>query len=559
MHDAEQTIGQVVSGLPHHTPTVASFVPAPYGSSVWLKEETEILYRERLFVTKVLDTVAALVAVFDPHGCIVRFNRTCESITGYTQTEVNGQYFWELFILPEERETRQRSFREHVAAGVTWSHENIWLTKTGQQRLIAWSNGVMTDENGQTIFVISTGIDITDRKHLETQILQAHKMEAIGTLAGGVAHDFNNILAAILGYTELVLYDVPRQSRAWENLHEVLAAAQRATALVQQILTFSRSTAQDRQLIQLTPIVAEVLRLLRASLPSTIAIQQRYSAHNAMILGDATQIHQVLMNLGSNAAYAMRDIMDGRLEIAVDEVQVDAGFAGQHPELQAAPHLRLTVHDTGHGMPPEVMEHIFEPFFTTKGPGEGTGMGLAMVHGIITAHQGLITVTSAPGQGTTFTIYLPSIVGTVSPVSSSPESIVSGTGRILFVDDEEALTRWGCTALQRMGYTVRTSTNSVEALAIFQEAPDDIDLVITDQTMPHMTGEKLAQALRAIRPTLPIILCTGFSHTMNEDKALALGVNAFCMKPLTVHALGTVVQHVLAPQRGAKATAPTPC
>jgi CheY-like chemotaxis protein len=251
----------------------------------------------------------------------------------------------------------------------------------------------------------------------------------------------------------------------------------------------------------------------------------------------------------------MRDMMQGRLEIAIDELQIDSEFARQYPELQAGPHVCLTVRDSGHGMTPEVMKHIFEPFFTTKGASEGTGMGLAMVQGIITAHQGLILVHSVPGQGTTFTIYLPRIAGTISPVTPRQDSLVSGTGRILFVDDEELLTRWGQAALQSMGYTVHPSNSSKEALALFQRAPNEIDLVITDQTMPHMTGEKLVEALRAIRPDVPIILCTGFSHAMNEDKARALEINAFCMKPLTLHDLGAVVQQVLTQYRNAGAAA----
>jgi PAS domain S-box-containing protein len=388
--------------------------------------------------------------------------------------------------------------------------------------------------------------DITARKRLEARLRQAHKMEAIGTLAGGIAHDFNNILAAILGYTELALYDVAKDSLAAHNLNEVLAASQRARSLVQQILAFSRQGDVERRPVQLHLLVKEALTLLRASLPTTITICQHLTPFSDTILADPTQMHQVLLNLCANAEYAMR-ATGGELEVRLEPIEVDGGFAVSHPPLQPGPHVRLTVRDTGPGMPPDVLERIFEPFFTTKGVGEGTGMGLAMVHGIITSHDGAITVESAVGQGTTFAVYLPRLSGTAPSMELPVETLpAGGTECILLVDDEASLVHLGQELLTRLGYQVVVCTSSVEALETFRAAPQRFDLVITDQTMPKLTGEALVCELRRLRPDIPIILCTGFSHTMTEEKARALGLNAFLMKPLVAQELSQVVRQVLA-------------
>jgi PAS domain S-box-containing protein len=396
--------------------------------------------------------------------------------------------------------------------------------------------------------------DVTERLHTEAQLRQARqaeqlrhaqKMEAIGTLAGGIAHDFNNILTAILGYTELTLHAVPHNGRVQQHLQHVLTAGRRAKDLVQQILTFSRKSEPERKPVHLPLVVEEALKLLRASLPTTIAIRQNIATDVGMVLADPTQIHQVLMNLCANAEYAMR-ATGGVLEIRLEAIDVDAVFGVQHPPLRPGPHVRLAIRDTGHGMPPEILARIFEPFFTTKGVGQGTGMGLAVVHGIVISHNGVITVQSAPGAGTTFEIYLPRIATMPHGETRPAESIPGGTGSILFVDDEEALALLGQKMLEHLGYHVVVSTSSVEALDLFRATPYRFDLVVTDQTMPHMTGEALARELRRIRPDIPIILCTGFSYTMDAEKAAAQGIDAFLMKPLTAHDVGGAIYRVLA-------------
>jgi nitrogen-specific signal transduction histidine kinase/CheY-like chemotaxis protein len=389
-------------------------------------------------------------------------------------------------------------------------------------------------------------MDITERKQLEAQVRQKHKMEAIGTLAGGIAHEFNNMLGAILGFTELTLDEVPRASTASQHLQEVLTAGKRAKNLVQQILAFSRQREPTREPVELRLLVAEVLSLLRPSLPTTVEIRPHLPREmHTTVLADVTQMHQVVMNLCTNAEQAMRET-GGVLEVGLDTTYADASFAQQHPEVTPGPYVRLTVRDTGHGMPPEVLERIFEPFFTTKEVGKGTGIGLAVVHGIVTNHGGAITVDSQPGRGTTFTVYLPQVAGHAAAEEPAEAARPRAQKRILFVDDETALVRWGQAVLGRLGYEVVGCTSSEDAFNAFQAAPHRFDLVITDQTMPHMTGEQLAEACWRVCPDIPVILCTGYSHVIDAQQAAAQGIRTFLMKPLMSQDLDRAIKDVFA-------------
>lgn len=380
----------------------------------------------------------------------------------------------------------------------------------------------------------------------ETQLQQAHKMEAIGTLAGGIAHDFNNILAVVIGYTELLSLELTPETAPASYGQEILTACRRAKALVQQILTFSRQRDPERQPVPLYRVVNETLKLLRASLPATIAFECYIDSQSGAVMADPTQMHQVVMNLCTNAEHAMRP-HGGLLEVRLEAIRVDAALASHHPPLRSGPHVRLMVRDTGHGILPDARARIFDPFFTTKSVGEGTGMGLAVVHGIIAHHDGVILVESQADEGTSFTIYLPQCMESTTEEGQTVCELPSGRGKILFVDDEAALTRAGQAMLSHLGYHVTAHTDSLEAFTCFQSTPEAFDLVITDQTMPYMTGEMLSQALRHIRPDIPIILCTGFSHVITKETALSLGLNAFLQKPLTLHELGATIQSVLAP------------
>jgi signal transduction histidine kinase/ActR/RegA family two-component response regulator len=434
---------------------------------------------------------------------------------------------------------------QYECQGVRKDGTLIWVANL--VRLVEWEGQIA----GQ-----GTLLDITARKRAEAtqqqvsaQLRQAQKMEAIGTLAGGIAHDFNNILGTILIYTELALKEVPPDSLARTRMQGVLAAGHRAKDLVQQILAFSHQSDQQRQPVQLHHLVQDALRLIRALLPSTIAIHQHGGTTSSTVLANPTQLYQVLMNLCSNAEHAMR-ATGGGLEVGLEGVEVTADFAVAHPPVQPGPYIRLTVSDTGHGMTPEVLGRIFEPFFTTKGVGEGTGLGLAVVHGIVAEHAGTVTVTSAPGQGTTFAIYLPRSDEAVPPAPPE-EPLPQGHEHILLVDDEAAMVDVWQHILESLGYTIVAFTSSVEALAAFAAAPQAFDLVITDQTMPRLTGEALVGEIRRIRPQMPIILCTGFSHTMTAEKALALDINALVTKPLSIRECSLLIRRVLEQSRRA--------
>ncbi len=382
---------------------------------------------------------------------------------------------------------------------------------------------------------------------LEHELRQSQKMEAIGTLAGGIAHDFNNILTAIIGYTEMAQQKVAKQEAAARDLERVQEASSRAKELVKRILTFSRRDEQERKPVQLTAIVEEVLKLLRSTLPSTIEIHQHIATAPQMdtVLADPTQLHQMLMNLGTNAAHAMR-ALGGVLSVSLSEVLANGSLTALHPGLRPGPCLRLTVSDTGHGMEAGIKERIFEPYFTTKKVGEGTGMGLAVVQGIVKNHGGAISVYSEPGQGTTFHIFLPRAEGKIGRQPAPDQLPSGGTERILFVDDEAMLADLGMQLLESLGYTVTATVNSREALAFFRAEPQAFDLVITDMTMPGLTGHELAGELMAVRPDIPIILCTGFSEQMSEKTAKETGIKGYLMKPYTADSLNTTIRGVLA-------------
>jgi len=379
----------------------------------------------------------------------------------------------------------------------------------------------------------------------ERQLQQVLKIQAIGTLAGGIAHDFNNILFPIVGYTELTMDEVPDDSVAHNNLEEVLKAAHRAKDLVQQILTFSRQSGQERKPVEVHSIIEEALKLLRASIPASIEIIHKIDDDCHPVMGDATQIHQVIMNLCTNAYQAMQD-KGGTLEINLSEVDVGYEETVEKIGMQPGKHLQLLVRDEGCGMDAVVLGRIFEPYYTTKEQGKGTGLGLSVIHGIVKNHRGDISVNSTPGKGTTFKVYLPIIEDMDTVTEFEPSNgAVKGNERILLIDDEEQIVSMEQQMLENLGYEVTARTDSTEALKEFSQKPQNFDLVITDMTMPHMTGDELALKLLNIKPDIPVILCTGFNEDITEEKALAMGIQKFVMKPVIKNDLATTIRTVL--------------
>ncbi len=384
-----------------------------------------------------------------------------------------------------------------------------------------------------------------ERRALEAQLRQAQKMEAIGTLAGGIAHDFNNILAAILGYTELAKQKMIPESEPDHCLVQVLRATYRAKELVRQILAFSRKGEQEMKSMRIQCVVKEALKLLRASLPASIEIQQRIGVDCRPILADPTRIHQIILNLCTNASHAM-EAKGGTLSVLLEDTALGEEEA-QAQGLAAGDYVLLVVSDTGHGMGKEVMDHIFEPYFTTKERGKGAGMGLAIVHGLVKASGGKISVASTIGQGTTFRILFPQVRDKAGEEAPQKISVSSGQGseRIFVIDDEQAIVAMEKIALERLGYQVQLFAGSEEALAAFRADPQGCDLVVTDQTMPHLSGMDLAKAFLAIRPDLPIILSTGYSSQASEEDAARIGIRRFIMKPVNIADLAAAIREIL--------------
>jgi PAS domain S-box-containing protein len=475
-------------------------------------------------------------------GVLKFINEQAIQIIGYAKEEVMGTHFEE-FIHPTETErVREKYLRLMSGKEENQQYESVLIMKDGRT-LDVEMNATTTNYDGRRATLVFVR-DITERKLLESKLRQVQKMEAVGTLAGGIAHDFNNILTAIIGYLNLALRKCERGTVLDSHLNEVLKASYRAGDLVKQILAFSRQGDRERKPIQISHLVRESLKLLRSSLPSTIDIQSRIVEKPGIILGEPTQIHQILMNLCTNAAHAMSD-EGGVLEVTVQNVYLDTDFCQRHLDIGEGPYVQISVRDTGHGISPEIIERIFEPYFTTKEKGRGTGLGLATVHGIVKSYRGTIEVESSPGRGSVFEVYLPIIEDEETGDETDAEPLPRGTERVLLVDDEEQIVRVETLLLQDLGYDVVAFTSSVDALEYLHSKPRSVDLVITDMTMPNMTGDKLSQKLLSIRRDIPVILCTGFSEKMNRERAKSLGIQGFLMKPLVPRDVARLIRRVL--------------
>ena len=482
-----------------------------------------------------------------PAGRFLSLNMATARILGYDSPEeaMNevSDISRQLYVNPERRSELLRQIKER---GMVQDFEVQFFRKDKSVAWIIINIRGVRDINGKIIHLDGIAQDITESKLLASRLNQAQKMEAIGTLAGGIAHDFNNILTPIIGYSEISLNAVPKGSRLHHNIEQILLSGNRARELVKQILTFSRKTELERRPVQVSLLVKETLKLLRSSLPSTVEIRQDIGtgAIDGTTMANPTQIHQVLMNLCTNAAHAMRE-KGGVLSITLKDVDIDSASMSELPDLAPGSYLRLSVADTGHGMDEVVRQRIFDPYFTTKGPSEGTGLGLAVVYGIITSLSGGIAVFSEPGQGTTFDVYFPRTKTLQAPIVEALEPLPTGKGLILVVDDEKSIVDMLKQMLESLGYDVADRYSSSDALQAFGARPDSFDLVITDLTMPHLTGLDLAREILKIRLDTPIILLTGFSEAVDENRAKLLGIKGLLMKPIAMRDLAVTVQKVL--------------
>ncbi|MBF0497707.1 MAG: response regulator [Deltaproteobacteria bacterium] len=481
----------------------------------------------------------AAAFLLDSDGICLDANETMAARFGRPVSDIVGLSIWNLFP-PEVRDRRKAHFLEVLREKKQIRYED--------ERQGMVNDSIITpilDDHGQVVKVAIFAFDITDRRRLEAQLRQAQKMEAIGTLAGGIAHDFNNILGSIFGYTQLALDDAKSGIVEAEFLKGIFKAAKRARDLVQQILVLSRQSKPEKKPVDISLIIEEGAKLLRASLPANVIIQTKISTEDATVLGDPIQLHQVLINLGANAAHAMAE-NGGALYISLNDFYLDPDSAAGYIDLKPGPYFKLTVSDSGHGIDRNIIDRIFDPFFTTKDIGQGSGMGLAIVHGVVKNHGGVISVYSPPGHGATFNILLPAVSSKPESTSDFVEAIPTGTESVLLVDDEPGLADTGKMMLERLGYRVTVKTSGVAALGAFMAHPDDFDLLITDMAMPHMTGDKLAQEIMRQRPDLPVILCTGYSEVVNEEKAREMGCSGFLMKPIDITRLAKLIRQVLA-------------
>ena len=497
---------------------------------------------ERVRLATAIENAAEGVLIMDEKGSIQYANPAFETITGYSLEESKGKIS-RILKSGKKGAKYNKEIWDKISNGEIWNGYISSKKKNNSSYEEEITISPIRDEGGKIINYVAIRRDVTEQKRLADQLRQSQKMEAIGTLAGGIAHDFNNIIGAISGYTELTMDDVTNEN-SLRNLQQVLKASHRAKDLVQQILAFSRLTEQEWKPLQICSIVKETLKLLRASLPATIEIRQDIQSNSSLILADPIQIHSLMMNLSTNAHHAMLE-KDGILEVTLKEVEIGAEMALLHQELAPGKYIRLSVSDTGTGINPEIMDRIFDPYFTTKEVGEGSGMGLALVHGIVKNHHGEITVESELGKGTIFSVFLPVIQKEVKDKTKKVGNIPGGDETILYVDDEKNLVRVSKQRLERLGYTVVGTMDSIEALKIFTKDPDYFDLIITDQTMPKMTGAELAQKVLKIRPDIPIILSTGYSELISKEKSKAMGISEFIMKPLFAEEIATLIRSVL--------------
>ncbi|MFC1592267.1 ATP-binding protein [Thermodesulfobacteriota bacterium] len=478
-------------------------------------------------------------------GQVLQISKVWTDITGYAPHDISTIGRWTEKAYGERKDIVKRDIDRLYALNEK-VHEKEYTLRTRAGKKIIWdfSSAPLGKLPDGRRLVISMAMDVTDRKNTEEQLRQSQKMESVGTLAGGVAHEFNNILGGIFNYLQLAKDDAAENGAVQDSLDETKRLAERAADIIQQILSFSRKDRSKKIRVQPHRLIKEELKILRATIPTTVAIKADIDEQSGTIIADQTQIKQVVMNLCNNAAHAMQK-QGGVLTITLSPAFLDAEDIALYPDLtNPGDYVQLTIRDNGTGIDPEIKDKIFDPFFTTKAVGKGTGMGLSVVHGIVRDHGGVIAVSSSVGHGTTFTIMLPRTDGEVGE-NKEADQLPTGTENILLVDDEEALVFTQKKILERLGYNVTAMTSSLETLALFKKDPRGYDLIITDLTMPHMTGDRLASKITAIRPDMPVILATGYADAVDDKNIQQSNIKTFISKPCRKQDLAKTIRLVL--------------
>ncbi|MCI5113356.1 MAG: response regulator [Candidatus Electrothrix sp. AW1] len=495
---------------------------------------------------KTFDAIPDIITLQDSKLRIIRANQATYDFFQTTPEKVIGSPCYSLF----QKDTTICPNCPGVRSIIDGTQHCSTVEYKLKDKFFHICSAPVVDEKNNFQYFVYIARNITDKKNLEEELFQARKMEAIGTLAGGIAHDFNNILAAILGYTEMIKLSLPENSPLENDLDQIVLAGNRATGLIKQILTFSRKKKEQKEELQIDQVVREAVKMMRSSLPTTISIQEDIDEQCGVVFADPTNIHQIILNLFTNGFHAIGN-KQGILQLSLKPVDIPPEQVADKPTIKPGSFVRLTVQDNGQGIDDVTMHRIFDPYFTTKDQGDGTGLGLAVIHGIVENYKGFIEVESMTGQGTAFHIFLPTL-NTTRKNEALPETDphaplprARGNEHILFVDDEVHITRINHTLLSNLGYRVTTETHSLAALKKVQENPTAFDLLITDHTMPELTGTELAQAVLQLRPDLPVILCTGYTAACSQQDALQLGIKQYVIKPLSTKKLARIVREVL--------------
>ncbi len=534
------------------------------GTPVWIATSTRIYYddqnnpagvegilrditlqkqaeRMRDLLSTVIEQASELIIITDTNGDILYVNPAFENETGYKKEKILGKNP-NILKSGKHGEEYYQNLWETISKGEIWRGR---ITNKRKDNSFYEEDATITPVKGPKGNIINyVGIkrNVTKEVRLENQLFQAQKMESIGTLAGGIAHDFNNILSAIMGYAQICLMDT-QDAKIKKSIKKILKAANRAKALVNQILTFSRQSEIKPSSVIVKDIIKEVIKLLRASLPSTIEIKQNIIS-NSSVMADPIQIHQILMNLCTNASYAMRE-KGGILTIELIDADLNDEELNNHPGLTSKKFIKILVSDTGNGMSQNISKKIFDPFYTTKEKGHGTGMGLSVVHGIVKRYKGFIKIDTQLGKGSIFSVYLPAFENRKAHGSNLEDQLLFGSERILFIDDEEFQTDLGKQLLEKLGYRVSIETDSLKALEKFKQDPSAFDLIMTDMTMPNLSGDQLSREILSIRPDIPIILCTGYSEHITREKALKIGIKGYLSKPVLLKQMSKILRNVL--------------